>query len=275
MAFNLTANLNVALNTGSLRNAVNQVNSSFNNASKLKLGIDRESFADIGRVKAQVMEASDSMQQFGYQAGLAAKRFAAFTVTAGSIITLTQTMREAVSAAIDFDREMVRLAQVSNDSSAGVQSVATEITRLSTNFGVSSKDLLNVAITLKQANLSLKDTKIALEAMAQAALAPNFDNLKSTTERAIAIMNQFNVSAKDLGGALGAVNVVAGEFAVEAGDIIEAVRKTGGAFKAAGGNLNELIALFTAVRQTTRESAETIGTGLRTIFTRIQRNDTA
>ena len=65
MAFNLTANLNVALNTGSLRNAVNQVNSSFNNASKLKLGIDRGSFADIGRVKAQVMEASDSMQQFG------------------------------------------------------------------------------------------------------------------------------------------------------------------------------------------------------------------
>jgi len=275
MAFNLTANLNVALNTGSLRNAVNQVNSSFNNASKLKLGVDRGSFADIGRVKAQVMEATDSIQQFGYQAGLAAKRFTAFTVTAGSIITLTQTMREAVSAAIDFDREMVKLAQVSNDSSAGVQSVANEITRLSTNFGVSSKDLLNVAITLKQANLSLKDTKIALEAMAQAALAPNFDNLKSTTEGAIAIMNQFGVAAKDLGGALGSVNVVAGEFAVEAGDIIEAVRKTGGAFKAAGGNLNELIALFTAVRQTTRESAETIGTGLRTIFTRIQRNDTA
>jgi uncharacterized membrane protein len=88
-------------------------------------------------------------------------------------------------------------------------------------------------------------------------------------------MNQFKISATGLSGALGAVNVVAGEFAVEAGDIIEAVRKTGGAFKAAGGNLNELIALFTAVRQTTRESAESIGTGLRTIFTRIQRNDTA
>ena len=38
--------------------------------------------------------------------------------------------------------------------------------------------------------------------------------------------------------------------------------------------LNEFIALFTSVRATTRESAETIATGLRTIFTRIQRGST-
>ena len=38
--------------------------------------------------------------------------------------------------------------------------------------------------------------------------------------------------------------------------------------------LNELIGIFTAVRSTTRESADTIATGLRTIFTRIQRRGT-
>ena len=42
-------------------------------------------------------------------------------------------------------------------------------------------------------------------------------------------------------------------------------------FQASGGQLNELIALFTSVRSTTRESADSIATGLRTIFTRIQR----
>ena len=45
-------------------------------------------------------------------------------------------------------------------------------------------------------------------------------------------------------------------------------------FQAAGGSINELIALFTSVRQTTRESAETIATGFRTIFTRLQRTET-
>ena len=45
-------------------------------------------------------------------------------------------------------------------------------------------------------------------------------------------------------------------------------------FEASGGKLNELIALFTSVRSTTRETADTIATGFRTIFTRIQRTET-
>jgi hypothetical protein len=60
----------------------------------------------------------------------------------------------------------------------------------------------------------------------------------------------------------------------ESGDLISVIRRTGGVFKAAGGDLEELIALFTSVRATTRESAESIATGLRTIFTRIQRPKT-
>ncbi|MEI8137214.1 MAG: phage tail tape measure protein, partial [Bacteroidota bacterium] len=275
MAFNLTAQLNIALNSASLRNASSQLNAALNSNTQVKLGIDRGSASGLGQIKSQISEATDSMENFGRQAGFAAKRFAAFAVTAGSIIAFTNTMKEAVSAAVDFDREMIRLRQVSSDTVQDVGAVGEQVTNLSKNLGVSSKDLIGVAVVLKQANLTLAETKDALEAMAQAALAPNFDNLKDTTEGAIAIMKQFKVEAKDLGAALGSVNAVAGEFAVEASDIIEAIRKTGGAFKAAGGQLNELIALFTSVRQTTRESAESIGTGLRTIFTRIQRNDTA
>ena len=71
-----------------------------------------------------------------------------------------------------------------------------------------------------------------------------------------------------------AINSVSKKFAVESGDLITVIRRTGGVFEAAGGSVNELIALFTSVRATTRESAETISTGLRTIFTRIQRTDT-
>jgi TP901 family phage tail tape measure protein len=67
---------------------------------------------------------------------------------------------------------------------------------------------------------------------------------------------------------------VSKDFAVESSDLITAVRTTGSAFESAGGSLNELLALFTSVRSTTRESAESISTGFRTIFTRVQRVDT-
>jgi hypothetical protein len=80
---------------------------------------------------------------------------------------------------------------------------------------------------------------------------------------------------------LGSINAVAAAFAVESGDIIAAIQRTGGVFASASrgvsegtDSLNEFIAVFTSIRQTTRESAETIATGLRTIFTRIQRSST-
>lgn len=94
-------------------------------------------------------------------------------------------------------------------------------------------------------------------------------------------MRQFGNEARKTGGdikfleqTLDAINAVSKNFAVESGDLITVIRRVGGVFEAAGGNVNELIALFTSVRATTRESAETISTGLRTIFTRIQRTDT-
>lgn len=90
-----------------------------------------------------------------------------------------------------------------------------------------------------------------------------------TTEGAIAIMSQFRVQASDLERALGSLNSVAGGFSVESADLIEGVRRAGGAFRAAGGDFNEFLALFTSIRSTTRESATSIGTGLRTIFSRL------
>ena len=156
-----------------------------------------------------------------------------------------------------------------------------EVTRLSTSLGVANSELLQTSRVLAQAGLSALKTRQALEVLAQTTLAPTFDTIIDTTEGAIAILNQFGREAaktgqdiKFLEQSLDAINAVSKNFAVESSDLIATVRRTGGVFEAAGGNLKELIALFTSVRQTTREGAETIATGFRTIFTRLQRKDT-
>jgi TP901 family phage tail tape measure protein len=152
---------------------------------------------------------------------------------------------------------------------------------LSIGLGVSSKELITVSSTLAQAGLTAKDTERALNALALSALAPSFDSMNETVEGSIALMRQFGISAGDLGQALGSINAVAAKFAVEASDIITAIQRTGGVFATSSRGvaegteaLNQFISVFTSVRATTRESAETIATGLRTIFTRIQRGDT-
>jgi hypothetical protein len=228
-----------------------------------------------------IQVARTEMEEFGRQTFLAVKRFAAFSLPTTGIFAFVNAINNAINSFINFDKELIKLQQVTGKGAVGISGLEQEITRLSTSLGVSSESLLTVASTLAQAGLSAEETRIALAALAKTELAPSFDDIKSTTEGAIAALRQFGLGVGDLEAALGSINAVAAAFAVESSDIIAAIQRTGGVFASASKGvsqgkdaLNEFIAVFTSVRATTRESAETIATGLRTIFTRIQRADT-
>ena len=219
-------------------------------------------------------EAVDATEQFGRAAGLAGRRFLGFSIVAGASVSAVAAIKLALVEAIKFEREFIKLTQLGGVTKSELSSLNQEISRLSSSLGVSSKDLISTSVTLRQAGLSVKEVKTALEALAKTSLAPTFENIQKTTEGSIAILSQFRLETNQLEGALGSINSVAANFAVESSDLITAVQKAGGAFRNVGGDLNEFLALFTSVRSTTRESADSIATGLRTIFTRLQRKDT-
>jgi hypothetical protein len=102
----------------------------------------------------------------------------------------------------------------------------------------------------------------------------SFESITDTTDGLIAVNKQFIDTIGKSAAVLSLFNVVSKKYAVESADLVEVVRKAGGTFSATGGKLEELLAVFTTVRDTTRESAETIAVGLRTIFTRLQRPKT-
>lgn len=269
---------------GSLNSQLSSLASSFNaaaTASKNAANATNAATRATANAAKTVNQARTTIEEFGKQSGLAIKRFAAFTSVTTVIYSVTNAVTDAYKEFLVFNKELVRLSQVTNKSVGDLQGISNEITRLSTSLGVTSSDLISVASTLAQAGLSAQDTKIALEALAKSALAPSFEDITQTTEGAIAAIRQFGLETRELDSALGSINAVAAAFAVEAGDIIAAIQRTGGVFASASRGvsegtdaLNEFVAIFTSIRQTTRESAETIATGLRTIFTRIQRSPT-
>ncbi|MBN9516955.1 phage tail tape measure protein, partial [bacterium] len=257
--------------------AIGRVTSSLTSAaaagSSASSGL-RAAAASTRAVGAAAADASYSVQEFGKQVALSAKRFIAFQTAAGSLFAITRALREGVSGAIEFDLGLNKLRAVSQDTAAEVAGVGREVSRLATGLGSSSADLLDAAVTLRQAGLATRDLKEVLGGVALASLAPSFSNVKQTVEGAIASYAQFGRVAGNVRDQLGAINAVAAEFATESADLISAVQKAGGTAAQTGASFNELLAVFTSVRSTTRESADSISTGLRTIFTRLQRNDT-
>ncbi len=226
----------------------------------------------------EVAESSDkgsrAMTSFGASVGLATKRFTSFVIAASGITTIAYKFVEATKEALDFNFQMVRLKQVGGDSQDTLDSISKAVTRLSTSLGVSSKDLIQSAVTLRQAGLSAYETKVALDVLAKTQLAPTFKDINNTTEGLIATIGIFEQGVGALERQFSSINTVAAKYAVESSDLIDVIRRSGAAFKAAGGDFDELIGAFTAVRSTTREASESIAAGFRTIFARLERGDT-
>lgn len=229
----------------------------------------------------QSKAAASSIRDFGVESAKAIRKFSAFTIATTAVFGFIRSVQQATSEAIKFERELVKITQVTGAAGKQLSGLKKTIDDISTGLGLDANKLLEVSRIFAQTGQSLDQVQKSLKAVSRASLAPTFGDIERTTEGLIAALNQFNISANKSEAILGSLNAVAKKFAVESDDLISVIRRAGGVFAASSQQLGapeerlrELIGIFTAVRSTTRESADSIATGLRTIFTRIQRPQT-
>jgi len=213
------------------RNASKVVNQIQNQLKGVQIPVTVKSAAQatkqINQVTAATNKAASAAEAMGKSFGSAIKRFAAFTVASRAVSLFTNSLANAVDEAIDFQREVVKIAQVTGKTVKDLKGLEQTITRLSVTLGTSSKELLSTARILSQAGIKAGDLKVAIEALAKTTLAPTFEDINKTAEGAVAILAQFEGGVGRLEKQLGAINAVAGQFAVESGDLISAVRRFG------------------------------------------------
>ena len=236
---------------------------------------------NLSRVNGQINSTTKALDKGAHAAKtfadnlkLKANSFAAYAAASTVILKIIDAFREATREAIRFDAELKKLAQITDSSNVYIREQAGALKDISIKYNIAINKVGALAGTLAQAGLSFGEAKRGADALAKTTLLSTFDSLSSTTEGFIAIMNTFNLTVTQTEKVLDSINAVSKAYAVESSDLIESIKRTGGAYKIAGGQINELLAQITAVRQTTRESAETIATGFRTIFARLQRPET-
>ena len=83
------------------------------------------------------------------------------------MLAFSRSIKDAVGEAIAFEREVIRISQVTGKSVKNLKGLTKEVTRLSTSLGVSAADLLNVSRTLAQAGFDANKTRKALDVLAK------------------------------------------------------------------------------------------------------------
>lgn len=302
MAYNLTAQLNLQapsqsslksirskierglrgipldIDTNSIAKAKKQIDDIIKKTSKIQVEAEAK---NLPKVRQEVEKTGKSLEKADRQAksfadavALKAINYAPYAIASAAIIKVTGALSSATKEAIKFEQELAKIAQVTGRTVSGIIDQSSALSDLSIEYNLTLNKIAQVTRTLTQTGLSFREAAKGAEALAKTTLLATFDSIDSTTEGLIATMNSFNLTIDQGVASLDSINAVSKRFAIEAGDIVEAVRRAGGAYSAAGGTIEEFIAQLTAVRSTSRESAETIATGFRTIFGRLQRPKT-
>ena len=271
-------------NLKSTRTSISALNSSFSKSANSINNVGRAQSklaTQTGRTNTALKQQSGLLGNLTGRFGSVAKQAIAFGLISRPIYDVQRAFSAAVKDAVSFEKEIVKISQVTGASVNALSGLKDEINRLATSLGTSANQLAETSRIIAQTGRSAAEIQPILAALAKSTLAPTFGSITDTTEGLIAALGQFQLSASQSEAILGSLNQVSKQFAVEAEDLISVVRRTGGVFAQAAGDskgtiqaLQELTAIFTAVRSTTRESADTIAAGLRTIFSRIQRRST-
>lgn len=225
-------------------------------------------------------------------------QFAKFAIASAGVQKIVQAIDYGFDALIKISDAQIKLKQVTGAADAQVQSFTSSILRLSREFGVSSTEILKGSDILAQAGFNLKEVQSLVKTIALTKLGPSFGGIEKTSEGVIAATAQFKLLKETLSGDIDAtgvtkllsrINDLSKKYAVESGNIIEAIKAAGGVFAAGEGLLDQVTGQFTSkdpsvgldvgsklssivtvIRSQTRLSDSIISTGLRTIIQRLQ-----
>ena len=189
--FVLTAQVQLQAPTNT-RQVVNQIQQQLRGVNvKVNLQGGQQASRQINNINQATKQATTQADKMGKAFGASIRRFGAFTIATRAVSLFSNSLANATKEAIDFEREMIKISQVTGKTMGQLKGLENTITGLATSLGVSSKSILSVGRILAQAGIQADDLKVALTALAKTELAPTFDDITKTAEGAVAVLAQF------------------------------------------------------------------------------------
>ena len=199
-------------------------------------------------------------------------RVIAFGASAGLIMAVDRALKAMVASAIKVEKAMMDVNVVMNASvktldqfGKGMFKVAKETAQSFDTVSEAAVELARQGLGMEKTLARTKDALILTRLTGMNAA----DSVKTLT----AAVNSFNKEGVTSAQVINRMAKVDAAFAVSSEDLAKSISRVGSSAIDAGVNLNQLMAITTAVQQKTARGGAVIGNAFKTIFTRIQRTD--
>lgn len=226
-----------------------------------------------GGIAKPLGEITGKANQFNSSLAASNARVIAFGASAGIVFGVQKAFTELVRATVEVGKSLAEININLGATKSELKGFSTEIFNIAKLTGQSFADVASAAKELSRQGLGsaevLKRTRDALILTRLSGL----DTEKSVSALTAAI-NSFSKSALDSSEIVAKFARVDANFAVSSKDLAEAFSRVGSSAEDAGVSVDELIGLVTSAQQTTSRGGAVIGNALKTIFARVENNDT-
>lgn len=195
--------------------------------------------------------------------------FAKFQISATIVMQVVNAVRNAFESLndtlVETEDAIIAIKRVLDETTVSSSEIASELYSLAIELGQSFDNVVEIATAFAKAGLSWSEV---LEATEAAVLALNVAELtaEESSEGLIAVMQQFGLEASELTDVIDLLNKAADKFPVETSEILTALEKVGSYASAANLELEETIALITALSEATAASGSNLGNALKSLL---------
>jgi TP901 family phage tail tape measure protein len=273
MANNI-ATTTIGINQGHLANQVTQgIQAGQRAAGPLRLNLQVSGGNNLRSLSQPLGRITGDLTQFQSSLDASVARVLAFGASASVMAGVGTAMRKLVEVGIEVEKTLTDINVVFQLSqselskfSSGMFEVARSTAKSFTEVGAAAVELARQGLSSTETLTRLKDAMILsrLSGMDSAAAVQTLTATINGFQREV-------LTTTDIVNRMASVDMA---FAVSTNDLSNALARSGAVAQEAGVKFNELIAAVTAVQQTTARGGSVIGNGLKTIFTRLQREDT-
>ena len=228
----------------------------------------------VNTLNSQIETSTEEFKQQSEAAGEVSgliSRIKQFTGLTGAAILMRRALQNAVSTIKDLDEQMTKMAVVTNLKVSDYWKQLPEHTKRANELGMAIKDVYEAETLYYQQGLkTVEVTKLSTSTLKMARIAGL--SAEEATNKMTAALRGFNMEINETNAdrIADVYSKLAAITASNVDEISSAMTKTASIASNAGMEFETTAAFLSQIIETTRESAETAGTALKTVIARFQ-----
>ena len=193
---------------------------------------------------------------------------AKWSVAYGAINNITNGIKSAWTYAISLDSALNDIRIVTGKSYEEMEKFARSANKAAKALGTSTMDYTKGSLIYYQQGLGQRDVEARTAVSAKTANVTG-QSMQEVSEELTAVWNGFQVTAKDAENYVDRLAAVAAASAADLEELSTAMSKVASSANAMGINVDQLTAQIATIESVTRQDAASIGTALKTIYSRM------